>query len=137
VLLLGETGTGKVTARAPSMPPARRADKPFLSVNCGAIPEPLIESELFGHKPGAFTGAAREGSMAASCRRTAAPLFLDEIGDMRCTAGAPPERHRGPRVLPLGGTKAIPVDVRIISATQHDPVELIAKGSSAMTCTIG
>ena len=98
-------------------------------MNCGAIPEPLIESELFGHKPGAFTGAARDGSVGRILQANGGTLFLDEIGDMPLPLQARLLNVIEDReVLPLGGTKAIPVDVRIISATQHDPVELIAKG---------
>ena len=97
-------------------------------MNCGAIPEPLIESELFGHKPGAFTGAARDGSMGRILQANGGTLFLDEIGDMPLPLQARLLNVIEDReVLPLGGTKPIPVDVRIISATQHDPVELIAK----------
>jgi transcriptional regulator of acetoin/glycerol metabolism len=129
VLLLGETGTGKGYCARAIHAASRRAEKPFLSVNCGAIPEPLIESELFGHKPGAFTGAAREGSMGRILQANGGTLFLDEIGDMPLPLQARLLNVIEDReVLPLGGTKAIPVDVRIISATQHDPVELIAKG---------
>jgi len=129
VLLLGETGTGKGYCARAIHAASRRAEKPFLSVNCGAIPEPLIESELFGHKPGAFTGAARDGSMGRILQANGGTLFLDEIGDMPLPLQARLLNVIEDReVLPLGGTKAIPVDVRIISATQHDPVELIAKG---------
>ncbi len=129
VLLLGETGTGKGYCARAIHAASRRAEKAFLSVNCGAIPEPLIESELFGHKPGAFTGAARDGSMGRILQANGGTLFLDEIGDMPLPLQARLLNVIEDReVLPLGGTKPIPVDVRIISATQHDPVELIAKG---------
>ena len=129
VLLLGETGTGKGYCARAIHAASRRAEKPFLSVNCGAIPEPLIESELFGHKPGAFTGAARDGSVGRILQANGGTLFLDEIGDMPLPLQARLLNVIEDReVLPLGGTKAIAVDVRIISATQHDPVELIAKG---------
>ena len=129
VLLLGETGTGKGYCARAIHAASRRADKPFLSVNCGAIPEPLIESELFGHKPGAFTGAAREGSVGRILQANGGTLFLDEIGNMPLPLQARLLNVIEDReVLPLGGAKAIPVDVRIVSATQHDPVELIAKG---------
>ncbi|HJX22463.1 MAG TPA: sigma-54-dependent Fis family transcriptional regulator, partial [Steroidobacteraceae bacterium] len=118
VLLLGETGTGKGYCARAIHAASRRAEKPFLSVNCGAIPEPLIESELFGHKPGAFTGAAREGSMGRILQANGGTLFLDEIGDMPLPLQARLLNVIEDReVLPLGGTKPIPVDVRIISAT--------------------
>jgi sigma-54 dependent transcriptional regulator, acetoin dehydrogenase operon transcriptional activator AcoR len=129
VLLLGETGTGKGYCARAIHAASRRAEKPFLSVNCGAIPEPLIESELFGHKPGAFTGATRDGSVGRILQANGGTLFLDEIGNMPLPLQARLLNVIEDReVLPLGGTKPIPVDVRIISATQHDPVELIAKG---------
>lgn len=129
VLLLGETGTGKGHCARAIHGASRRASKPFVSVNCGAIPEPLIESELFGHKPGAFTGAAREGSMGRILQANGGTLFLDEIGDMPLPLQARLLNVIEDReVLPLGGTKVIPVDVRIISATQRDLVDLIAKG---------
>ena len=82
VLLLGETGTGKGYCARAIHYASNRADKPFVTVNCAAIPETLIESELFGHKPGAFTGAAREGGMGRILQANGGTLFLDEIGDM-------------------------------------------------------
>src|SRR6202163_2790989 len=129
VLLLGETGTGKGYCARAIHAASRRAEKPFLSVNCGAIPEPLIESELFGHKPGAFTGAARDGSMGRILQANGGTLFLDEIGDMPLPLQARLLNVIEDReVLPLGGNKVVSVDVRILSATQRDPVDLIAKG---------
>src|SRR5260370_24540132 len=93
-----------------------------------AIPEPLSESELFGHKPGAFTGAAREGSMGRILQANGGTLFLDEIGDMPLPLQARLLNVIEDReVLPLGGAKAIAVYVRIISATQHHPLVLITR----------
>ena len=129
VLLLGETGTGKGYCARAIHNASSRADKPFVTVNCAAIPETLIESELFGHKPGAFTGAAREGGLGRILQANGGTLFLDEIGDMPL-----PLQTRllnvieDREVMPLGGSKVVSVDVRVISATQHEPLELIAHG---------
>jgi sigma-54 dependent transcriptional regulator, acetoin dehydrogenase operon transcriptional activator AcoR len=129
VLLLGETGSGKGYCARAIHNSSNRADKPFVTVNCAAIPETLIESELFGHKPGAFTGATREGGMGRILQANGGTLFLDEIGDMPL-----PLQTRllnvieDREVMPLGGSKVVSVDVRVISATQHDPLELIARG---------
>jgi transcriptional regulator of acetoin/glycerol metabolism len=129
VLLLGETGTGKGYCARAIHNASRRAEKPFVAVNCAAIPENLIESELFGHKPGAFTGAAREGSMGRILQANGGTLFLDEIGDMPLPLQARLLNVIEDReVMPLGGNKVVSVDVRILSATQRDPVDLIAKG---------
>ena len=129
VLLLGETGTGKGYCARAIHGASRRADKPFVAVNCAAIPETLIESELFGHKAGAFTGATREGSMGRILQANGGTLFLDEIGDMPLPLQARLLNVIEDReVMPLGGNKVVSVDVRILSATQRDPVELIAKG---------
>jgi sigma-54 dependent transcriptional regulator, acetoin dehydrogenase operon transcriptional activator AcoR len=129
VLLLGETGTGKGYCARAIHNASSRADKPFVTVNCAAIPENLIESELFGHKPGAFTGAAREGGMGRVLQANGGTLFLDEIGDMPVALQARLLNVIEDReVMPLGGNKMVSVDVRVVSATQHHPLDLIAKG---------
>jgi len=129
VLLLGETGTGKGFCARAIHNASRRADKPFVAVNCAAIPETLIESELFGHKPGAFTGATREGNTGRILQANGGTLFLDEIGDMPLPLQARLLNVIEDReVMPLGGNKVLSVDVRILSATQRDPVDLIARG---------
>jgi transcriptional regulator of acetoin/glycerol metabolism len=100
-----------------------------VTVNCAAIPENLIESELFGHAPGAFTGASREGGMGRILQAHGGTLFLDEIGDMPVALQSRLLNVIEDReVMPLGGSKVVCVDVRVISATQHDPLEMIAKG---------
>jgi len=126
ILLLGETGTGKGHFAKAVHAASDRADKPFVTVNCAAIPETLIESELFGYKPGAFTGATREGNLGRIAQANGGTLFLDEIGDMPL-----PLQVRllsvieDREVIPLGGTKATPVDIRIISATHCDLAQLV------------
>jgi len=129
VLLLGETGTGKGYCAHAIHRASNRSDKPFVTVNCAAIPETLIESELFGHKPGAFTGATREGGMGRILQANGGTLFLDEIGDMPVALQARLLNVIEDReVMPLGGSKVVSVDIRVISATQHHPLEMIAKG---------
>ena len=129
VLLLGETGTGKGYCARAIHGASNRGDKPFVTVNCAAIPETLIESELFGHKPGAFTGATREGGMGRILQANGGTLFLDEIGDMPIALQARLLNVIEDReVMPLGGNKVVSVDVRVISATQHPPLDMIAKG---------
>ena len=126
----GESGTGKeMFARAISQrrPPGRN---PFVAVNCTSIPESLLESELFGYDPGAFTGARRGGKIGKFELAQEGSLFLDEIGDLPL--------HLQPKLLRVlqerciervGGTKSIPIDVRIIAATHHNLEELIENGS--------
>ena len=129
VLLLGETGTGKGYCARAIHGASNRADKPFVTVNCAAIPEALIESELFGHKPGAFTGATRDGGMGRILQANGGTLFLDEIGDMPVGLQSRLLNVIEDReVMPLGGSKVVNVDVRVISATQHDPLDMIAAG---------
>jgi DNA-binding NtrC family response regulator len=128
VLLLGESGTGKeLVARAIHQHGARR-DAAFVAVNCAAIPDTLLESELFGHERGAFTGADRKrrGLFAEADHGT---LFLDEVGDIPPALQAKLLRSLQDRVIrPVGGSQEIPLDIRVISATNRDLPGLVAEG---------
>ncbi len=128
VLLLGETGTGKEVIANAIHYSSPRKDGPFIKVNCGAIPETLIDSELFGHEKGAFTGAIsqRRGRFERADKGT---IFLDEIGEL------PPQAQvrllnvlQKKEIERVGGTSSIPVDIRVISATHRNLEEMIASG---------
>jgi transcriptional regulator of acetoin/glycerol metabolism len=129
VLLYGETGSGKeVFAKALHLS-GDRASKPFVALNCASIPETLIESELFGYKAGAFTGAARDGRRGKIFLANGGTLFLDEIGDMPVQLQARLLRALEEReVLPLGGDEPVKVDIRLISATHCNLTDKIAAG---------
>jgi transcriptional regulator with GAF, ATPase, and Fis domain len=128
VLLLGETGTGKEVIANAIHYSSPRKDGPFIKVNCGAIPETLLDSELFGHEKGAFTGAIsqRRGRFERADKGT---IFLDEIGEL------PPQAQvrllhvlQKKEIERVGGTSSIPVDIRVISATHRNLEEMIASG---------
>ncbi len=129
VLITGESGTGKeLAARAIHYAGARK-DKPFVVVNCGAVPRDLIESEFFGHAKGAFTDARTETTGQFE-RAAGGTIFLDEIGELPLDAQVKLLRAIGEKeITKVGGTKAIPVDVRVISATNKDLNEEIRKGA--------
>jgi transcriptional regulator with GAF, ATPase, and Fis domain len=129
VLILGETGTGKGLAARTLHALSPRRGGPFIQVNCGAIPEGLVESELFGHERGAFTGAAHR-QMGRVELAEGGTLFLDEIGDMPLAAQTKLlhvlEEHTFQRV---GGTEALKVEVRIIAATNRDLGGMVRSGA--------
>ena len=128
VLIQGESGTGKELAANAIHLNGSRAEKPFVSVNCSALSESLLESELFGHVKGAFTGAIRD-RLGRVEQADGGTLFLDEIGEI-----SPLIQLKLLRVLqerqvePLGGVKAIPVDVRVVAATNRDLAQLVRSG---------
>jgi len=130
ILLNGESGTGKgIFARAIHKL-SKRADKPFVAINSASIPETLIESELFGYKGGAFTGASRHGNPGKILQADGGTLFLDEIGDMPLLLQARLLRVLEEKeVVPLGGQKPVSVDLRIISATHRNLFDMVAEGS--------
>ena len=120
VLLYGETGTGKEVAARSIHSTSKRKDRPFVAINCAALPETLLESELFGHEKGAFTGAVaqRQGRFELASGGT---LFLDEIGEMGPSVQAKLLRVVQEReFVRLGGSQVVPSDVRIIAATNRD-----------------
>lgn len=128
VLLLGESGTGKERFARMQHMAGKRAGGPFVSINCAAIPANLIESELFGHEKGAFTGAGatKQGRIELASGGT---LFLDEIGDLDLELQAKLLRVLEYKVIQrVGGTRDIPVDVRIVSATHKDLQQAVQEG---------
>ncbi len=128
-LLLGESGTGKELLARALHRLSPRGENRFVAINCAAIPEHLLESELFGHEKGAFTGAHKQ-TMGKVELANGGTLFLDEIGDMPMALQAKMLRFLQERVIErVGGRQEIPVDVRVVCATNHNPQDLIKEGT--------
>lgn len=128
IAIYGESGTGKELVARSVHQLSERSEKPFVAINCGGIPENLLESELFGHKRGTFTGAFedKDGLFFAANGGT---LFLDEIGEMPLSLQVKLLRVLDNNIVtPLGGTESIQVDVRIVSATNRDLEEMVHEG---------
>jgi len=128
VLITGESGTGKDLAAKSIHARSLRRDRPFVAINCAAVPETLIESELFGHERGAFTGAHQR---RAGCfeRANGGTLLLDEITEMRSEMQAKLLRVLEEKeVRRLGGVKEIPIDVRVLAASNRQPRRAIREG---------
>lgn len=129
ILLLGETGVGKEVVSSFIHHNSDRADKPFIKINCSAIPEPLMESELFGYEKGAFTGAREKGKMGLFELANHGTILLDEIGDMSLPLQAKLLRTiQENEIMRVGGTHPIKLDVRLISATSRNIEEMVASG---------
>jgi transcriptional regulator of acetoin/glycerol metabolism len=130
LLILGESGVGKELFAKAVHESSSLAKKPFVAINCAALPEHLIESELFGYKAGAFTGAQKEGSMGLIRQAHEGTLFLDEIGDMPLALQARLLRVLQERqVSPLGGGKPVPVTFSLICATHKNLIQACETGS--------
>lgn len=130
ILILGETGAGKDLFARAIHEASPRCSGPWVAVNCAALPEGLIESELFGYEEGAFTGARRKGSAGKLEQASGGTLFLDEIGDMPLVLQARLLRVLQDRaVTPLGSRKVIPLDFMLISATNHKIGEKVSSGA--------
>lgn len=130
VLIRGESGTGKELFAEAIHNESSRQNKPFVVINCGAIPAPLLESELFGYQPGAFTGADRKGRQGKFELANGGTIFLDEIGEMPAEMQVKLLRVlQNKRFYRVGGNDSIDVDVRVIAATHRDLEQMIIDGT--------
>lgn len=127
VLITGETGTGKELVAAAVHQLSDRCDAPFVAVNCAALPEGLIETELFGHQKGAFSGATNHG-IGKAAEADGGTLFLDEIGEMTMFGQAKLLRFLETGAMDrIGSPRPVPVDIRIVAATNQHPEDLISQ----------
>jgi transcriptional regulator of acetoin/glycerol metabolism len=130
VLIQGPTGSGKEAFAHAMHLVSRRAGRPFVAVNCAAIPENLIESELFGYKAGAFTGARKEGMKGKILQSSGGTLFLDEIGDMPLALQTRLLRVlEEQQIVPLGSETGVEVDLHVLAASHHNLREMIVRGA--------
>ena len=128
IILEGETGVGKEFI-AKALHAARKKKGPFVAINCAALPETLIESELFGYTPNSFTGAHTKGKKGLIEQANGGTLFLDEIGDMPLALQARLLRVLAEReLLAVGATSPVPIDMRVISASHRSLLELVENG---------
>jgi transcriptional regulator with PAS, ATPase and Fis domain len=128
VLIQGESGTGKEIDACAIHAASPRAAEQFVPVDCGALPETIIESELFGHEKGAFTGAV--GSLGLFRMAHRGTLFLDEVGEIPLSVQAKLLRAlQNKEIRPVGASSSVPVDIRVISATNRDLAEMVSGGS--------
>lgn len=126
VLVTGKSGVGKGVIVSSIHKKSKRKNKPFIHINCGAIPESLIEAELFGYEPGSFTGAKKEGKKGLFEEANGGTVFLDEIGDMPLNIQVKILKTLQESVIErVGGTKSIKIDVRIIAATNKDLEKMV------------
>lgn len=129
VLIVGESGTGKEVFARAIHTAGTHGHKPFVPINCGAIPEQLLESELFGYEEGAFTGARRGGKPGKFELANGGTIFLDEIGNMSLYLQAKLLRVLQERQIErVGGTRVVPVDIRVIAATNNDLQDMVRRG---------
>lgn len=129
VLISGESGVGKEVVAQAIHQMGNRSEKPFIKLNCGAIPENLLESELFGYVKGAFTGASTSGKKGYFEQANGGVLFLDEIGELPLQLQVKLLRVlQEDEVIPLGSTRSIPIDVQIVAATNRNLKEMIKQG---------
>lgn len=130
VLIEGESGAGKEVIADTVYKFSARKDKPFIKINCGTIPKDLMESELFGYEPGAFTGALKDGKKGKLEIADGGTVFLDEIGEMELAMQVKLlEFLQDHQIVRVGGTKRIPVDARIIAATNKDLFSMVEEGT--------
>lgn len=130
VLFMGESGVGKTVYSRFLHENGPRADKPFIEISCGAIPENLLESELFGYREGSFTGASKEGKVGLVEAANGGTLFLDEIGELPLNLQSKIlQAIQEKRIMKIGDTEEIPVDFRLITATNKDLKAMVEEGT--------